>query len=203
MTVAVEQYLKVAATLEHLQQAEHPLKAVMITSAGPGEGKTLTTINIALTVSERCERHVLVIDGDLAHPTLHTLFQVPNLCGLGDHLREKGEPRIWPLKINRRLFLLPAGTARSGLGDPLTSLQMWRVIVDTSTRFDWVLLDVPPVSLLPDARVLANLLDGVLFVVDAARTDRAVAESAVRVFPRDRLLGLVLNRVPPPEISRL
>ncbi len=202
MTVAVEQYRKLAAALEHLR-SDRRISAVMTSSPGPGEGKTLTAVNLALTFGELSERRVLLIDADLARPTLHKLFQVPNLPGLGENLQEDSEPRISPLKIARNLALMTAGIARPDWHDALTSPRMWRIIQEASARWEWVLVDAPPVTLLPDARVLANLLDGVLMVVSAGKTDRATAESAVRAIPRNRLLGVVLNRVPPPEISRL
>ena len=72
-----EQYRRLAATLHHAQ-AEHGLKVVMVASAVPGEGKTLTATNLALTLSESYQRRVLLIDADLRRPSLHDDVQVPN-----------------------------------------------------------------------------------------------------------------------------
>ena len=86
-SVALEQYRKLAAVL-HEHQSQSQLKTVMITSALPRDGKTLTVVNVALTLSESYARRVLMIDADLRCPSLHTVLDLPNERGLNDALHE-------------------------------------------------------------------------------------------------------------------
>ena len=95
--VAVEQYRRLAGTLHELQ-VEQGLKTLMVTSALPKEGKTLTVVNLALTLSESCRRRVLLIDADLRRPFIHEVFQLPNVRGLNDVLgSERGELPLQPV----------------------------------------------------------------------------------------------------------
>ena len=89
----VEQYRKLAATL-YYAQAERGVKILMVTSAIPGEGKSLTTANLALTLSESYQRRVLLIDADLRRPSLHMIFQIPNMSGLGEGLKPGADGRV-------------------------------------------------------------------------------------------------------------
>src|SRR6266542_4256313 len=86
-TVSLEQYRRLAASL-HEEQVQSQLKTVMITSSLPREGKTLTLVNLALTLSESYARRVLVIDADLRWPGVHTVLDIPNDCGLSEALRD-------------------------------------------------------------------------------------------------------------------
>src|SRR5262245_48968958 len=88
-TVSVEQYRRVAAVLHDIQ-VEKQLKTVMITSAVPQEGKTLTVVNLALTLSESYARRVLILDADLRWPSVHRVLEVPNARGLSEALRDPG-----------------------------------------------------------------------------------------------------------------
>src|SRR6266702_5565410 len=111
-----EQYNKLAAAV-HQSQLERSLKVVMITSAAPSEGKTLTASNLALTLSESYKRRVLLIDADLRHPSVHGLFGASNTRGLSDSLISQGPPPL--IHIGPRLSLLTAGSLG---GDPMKTL---------------------------------------------------------------------------------
>src|SRR5206468_9315385 len=95
-TIVREQYNKLAAAV-HQSQLDRSLKVVMITSAAPSEGKTLTASNLALTLSESYQRQVLLIDADLRHPSVHGLFGASNARGLGDSLLGQGPPPLIPV----------------------------------------------------------------------------------------------------------
>ncbi|HEY3383882.1 MAG TPA: CpsD/CapB family tyrosine-protein kinase [Vicinamibacterales bacterium] len=189
----VEQYRKLAGTLHHLQ-LERNVKVVMVTSALPGEGKTLTATNLALTFSESYRRSVLLIDADLRRPTLHETFQVPNVAGLSDGLRAEADQKLALVQVSPRLTLLTAGRPDPDPMSGLTSGRMRRVIDEAIARFDWVVVDTPPVGLLPDAKLLAAMADGTLLVIHAARTPYQLVQRAVEAIGRDRILGIVLNR---------
>jgi len=191
---SIEQYRRLAARLL-LAQAENGTRLVMVTSALPGEGKTLTSANLALTLSESYKRPVLLIDGDLRRPWVHELFQVPNVSGLNDGLRLESNRRIPLLSYTDNLTLLTAGRPDSDPMSVLSGEGMRRVLAEAARRFDFVIIDTPPVALLPDAHLLSSLVDGVLLVVDAGGSPLPAIKKAVDAVGRARVLGVVLNRV--------
>ena len=191
---AVEQYRRLAARLL-LAQAETGIRRVMVTSALPGEGKTLTSANIALTLSESYKRKVLLIDADLRRPWVHELFQVPNVSGLNDGLQ--GDPtgrRIPVLSYTEHLSILTAGRPDSDPMSVLSGDRVRKVMEEAARWFDFVIIDTPPVALLPDAHLLSSVVDSVLLVIESGRTPLPAVKRAVDVVGKPRILGVVLNR---------
>ena len=190
--VAVEQYGRLAATMLELQ-AERGLKTLMVTSALPNEGKTLTVSNLALTLSESYGRRVLLIDADLRRPSVHEVFRLPNTRGLSDVLgSERGEIPL--LEVSEHLTVLPAGRPDQRMA-ALTSDGM-RVLLDQSAaRFEWVLLDAAPVGFMPDAQVLARLTRAVLFVIAAHSTQNELVSRAIGQLDPECVVGVLLNGV--------
>jgi capsular exopolysaccharide synthesis family protein len=192
--VSLEQYRRLAAVL-HQAQVDRGIKTVMVASAFSGEGKSLTSANLALTLSESFRRRVLLIDADLRRPNLHDVFQIPNLEGLSDGLKSKTVRKMPLVEISPTLALLPGGRPDPDPVGGLTSERMKHVLQQASERFDWVILDTPPVVLLPDGNLLAAMIDTVLLVVAAGRTPCAAVERAVTAIGRDKIIGTVLNLV--------
>jgi capsular exopolysaccharide synthesis family protein len=188
----VEQYRKLAGMLHHAQ-LEKNIKVVMVASAVAGEGKSLTATNLALTFSESYRRSVLLVDADLRRPTLHQIFQVPNTSGLSDGLSAEKEEKLSLVQVSPRLTLLTAGRPDPDPMSGLTSDRMARVVEEASARFDWVIIDTPPVGLLPDARLLAKMADTTLLVIRAGETPYAFIRRAVEAIGRERIFGVVLN----------
>ena len=188
-----EQYRKLAATL-HQNQAVSGLKVVMIASAMAGEGKTLTSSNLALTLSESYKRRVLLIDGDLRRPSLHTLFGIDGGLGLGEGLHAENDRRFAVHEVTPHLMVLPAGRPSLDPMAGLTSDRMQRLIDEARTAFDWVIVDTPPVGLLPDGHLLTSMVDGVLLVVKAGDTPYSIVQRALESLGRDKILGVVLNQ---------
>jgi capsular exopolysaccharide synthesis family protein len=191
---AVEQYRKLAASLHHAQ-LQRQIKVVMITSAAPGEGKTLTSTNLALTLSQSYRRNVLLIDADLRRPSVHSVFDVPNVLGLSDGLKSEAEQKLSVIQISEHLTVLPAGRPDSDPMSGLTSDRMRRLIAEAAARFDWVLIDTPPVGFLSDANLLAAMVDGALFVVRAGKSPFRLIQRALDAVGRNRIIGVVLNAV--------
>jgi capsular exopolysaccharide synthesis family protein len=190
----VEQYRRLAATLHHTQ-VERSIRVVMIASALPGEGKTLTATNLALTLSESYRRRVLLIDADLRRPSLHDVFQVPNVSGLSDGLHAPTDHKLSVIQVTPLLSLLTAGRPDADPVAALTSGRMRQILQEAARTFDWVILDTPPVGLLTDANLLAAMVDAALIVVRAAATPLPAVQRAVDTVGRDRVLGVVLNAV--------
>jgi capsular exopolysaccharide synthesis family protein len=192
-TVSLEQYRRLAAIL-HDVQVEKQLKTVMITSAVPQEGKTLTIMNLALTLSESYGRRVLMIDADLRWPSLHAVLGIPNGRGLSEALRE-GRRGLPIIDVSPRLSILTAGHPGPTPLAGLSSARMGEVIDECAARFEWVLIDTSPVGVLPDASVLGRLVGGVLFVIRAGSTPAKVVERAIAEIGSDAIIGTVLNQV--------
>src|SRR5262245_16301792 len=192
-SVSLEQYRRLGAVLLE-EQASKQLKTVMITSAVPKEGKTLTVVNIALTLAESYGRRVLAIDADLRCPGMHTLFNLPNDQGLSEGLRDgTNDPPF--ISVSSRLSVLTAGRPGATPLAGLTSSRMTQLLEHCAARFDWVLVDTPPIGVLPDAQVLARLVGAVIFVIGAGSTPAAAVERAVAEIGPDSIIGTVLNRV--------
>lgn len=192
---SVEQYRRLAARL-HLAQAERGTKVVMISSALPGEGKTLTAANVALTLSHSYKRRVLLIDGDLRKPWIHELFSVPNVSGLNDGVRSTVNRKVPLIRWSESLTLLTAGRPDSDPMSVLSSDRMRQIVSEASAMFDWVIIDTPPVGLLSDANLLAAIVDTVVLVVQAGRTPFHEINKAVQTLGRESIFGIVLNKVP-------
>jgi len=191
---AVEQYRRLAATLHHTK-LQKDTKVVMLTSASPGEGKTLTTVNLALTLSESYRRNVLLIDADLRRPNIHQLFQLPNVVGLSDGLKSHTEQKLSLIQVSEFLTVLPAGRPDNDPMSGLTSDRMRRIVEQAAARYDWVLIDTPPVGFLSDANLLVAMVDVAIFVVRAGKSPYRLIQRALDAVGRDRILGVVLNAV--------
>ena len=190
----VEQYRKLAATLHH-GQLERELKVVMVSSAVSGDGKTLTATNLALTLSESYRRRVLLIDADLRRPSIHQVFHVPNVTGLTDSLTAETDQRLPIVHASPHLSLLLAGRPDSDPMSGLTSGRMRRLIREATAKFDWVIIDTPPVVLLPDANLLAAMVDAAILVIGAGKTPYKLITRAIEALGRNKIMGVVLNRV--------
>jgi capsular exopolysaccharide synthesis family protein len=192
--VAVEQYRRLAASLHHAQ-CERQMKVLMITSASPGEGKSLTATNLALTLSESYRRRVLLIDADLRRPSLHHIFKLPNVLGLSDALKSETDKKLSAIQVSANLTVLPAGRPDPDPTGGLTSDRMRRIVQEAAVRFDWVLIDTPPVGFLSDANLLVAMVDGALFVVRAGKSPYRLIQRALDAIGRNSILGVVLNAV--------
>jgi len=191
--IAVEQYRRLAATLHHIQE-DRGVKRVIVSSAVANEGKTLTSVNLALTLSQSYAKRVLLIDADLRRPRVNVVLGLPNGPGLSDAL-DRREPKKLPVTtVSPLLSILPAGRATPDPIAGLTSSRMAAILDDAAEQFDWVIIDTPPVGLLSDARLLAAMADVALIVVGSGTTPCGAVQRAVDSIGRERVIGVVLNR---------
>jgi protein-tyrosine kinase len=191
---AQEQYRKLAAILHHAQ-VERGLKVIMTSSALHGEGKSLTAVNLALTLSESYHRRVLLIDADLRRPTVQRIFGIPPIAGLNEGLKASEDRPMALTPVCERLFVLPAGRPEADPMSGLTSERMRRLITQAADSFEWVIVDSPPVGLLPDASLLSAFVDGVLLVVRAGKAPFSLVKRTVDSISHDRILGVVMNAI--------
>ena len=188
-----EQYRRLSAML-HDAQGTSGLRVVMIASAAPAEGKTLTAANVALTLSDSYRKRVLLIDADLRKPTLHQTFRLDVTIGLTDGLDGQGDARLVVRQVSSHLWVLPAGRPTFDPIGVLTSARMRRLLEEAKETFDWVIIDTPPLVMLPDAHLLASMVDGAVLVVRANSTPHDLVKRAADIIGRNRITGVVLNR---------
>jgi len=192
-TLALEQYRRAAAILHHAQR-EQNVRVVMVASALPGEGKTLTSINLALTISESYQRSVLLIDADLRRPMIHQVLGISNRSGLNGLLKAPEEQKVSVSVVSNTLSVLTAGRPDPDPMSGLISERMRRVLEEARERFEWVIIDTPPVALLSDANLLAAMVDAAVLVIGAGSTPYPAVERAIAALGRERIAGVVLNR---------
>ncbi|HKT79531.1 MAG TPA: CpsD/CapB family tyrosine-protein kinase, partial [Vicinamibacterales bacterium] len=188
-----EQYRRLAAVLHELQTNQN-VKTLMVTSAMPREGKTLTVVNLALTLSESYRRRVLIVDGDMRHPSVHQALGIPNQVGLSDVLKAAADTPLPIVELTKTLSVLPAGRPDASPTSKLMAPRLQSILRDAAERFDWVIADTPPVGLLTDAQLVARLCDGVLFVIGAGSTPYDLVKKSIAEIGAERIVGTVLNR---------
>lgn len=179
-----------------LSHAEHPPRTILFTSSGPGEGKTTTAVNTAISLAQMGAR-VLLIDGDLRKPGLHKALNVKNHPGLSAYLTRPLEVDAVVLhQPTENLFVIPAGAIPPNPSELLGSAKMRELIAQVSERYDFVLVDSPPAST-PDALVLSALVDGVILIIRCGETPRELVHRAHQALldVNARIFGVVLNRV--------
>lgn len=176
--------------------SSQPLKKILVTSSTPAEGKTFVAANLAQSFIRQADKRVLLIDSDLRASRLHMHLGAQEKPGLTDYLRgECDEFQMTQISSDGNLCLIPGGGDVTNPSELLHSERMKQLLERMSLIFDWIILDSPPALAVHDASILADMCDGVLFVVRAGSTDFEVAAKASAEFPEKKLLGVVLNRV--------
>ena len=192
-SLAAEQYRQLRTRLSHFEGASN-LRTVLVTSPQKGEGKSVTSANLALTMAQEMHRRVILVEADLRKPSLQALFGLAGGPGLSEYLSGAAELNdVMTFLPDHNLTVIHAGSSPTNPAELLGSTAMRRLLDQLRTRFDRVILDSPPVLPLADVAVLAPLVDGTLLVVRAGVTPKPAIENALRAFDSSRLLGVVLN----------
>jgi protein-tyrosine kinase len=172
------------------------LRRLLITSSVAAEGKTFVSSNLAQSIVQQQDMRVLLIDADMRASRLHSTLGAPKHPGLSDYLKgDADEFEIIQKGMAENLCLIPGGSQVSNPSELLLSDRMRRLLDLHSPMFDWVIVDSPPAMPVPDASILAALVDGILLVVRAGSTHVAIAEKTAAEFHGSNLLGVVLNQV--------
>lgn len=200
--LVTEAYRTLRTNLQFLE-TERPLKCLLVTSAGPGEGKSTTAANIALTLTQMGKR-VCLVDSDLRRPVLHRLFQKPNRYGITSLFSGITDKRRLLVPIgNDNLYLLPCGPLPPNPAELLASKRMEEAVNNLRQDFDYIIFDSPPVLAVTDALVLSSIVDGVLLVVRAGETRISLSQKTLETLLsiKANVLGVVLNRVNPKQFG--
>ncbi len=178
---------------------DKPIKALMVTSSSPSEGKSTTAANLAVVLAQTSQR-VIIVDTDLRRPVLHKVFGVPNNTGLTTALLA-GEAVDLDLQLQSTeidtLKVLTSGPIPPNPSELLGSHKMAMLVASLSDHADIVIFDSPPVLAVTDAAVLSSQVDGVLVVVDAGKTKEQALANAVAELQKanTNVLGIALNRL--------
>ena len=183
-----------------LSSDSHPEKVILVASAVPAEGKSTVAAGLAAAMAQQVgrDKRVLLVDGDLRRPTVHSTFSVENREGLSSLLEGRAgvESVIRPAPGLPSLWLLPRGPS-TGQPSELLSSRMGRILEELRGQFEYVIVDSAPLLASADTLILASQVDGVLLVARAGETSRDLVGSALRKVRRVRgeVIGLVLNQV--------
>jgi polysaccharide biosynthesis transport protein len=185
-----------------LSSAGRAPKTLLVTSGKPGEGKTTTVVNTAISLADTGAR-VLVIDADLRRPMVHNVLQVPNVAGLSTALsRDIHEDDLLALidvADGTSLNVLPSGPIPPNPSELLGSTQMKQLLATLASHFDHIVVDSPPVTSVTDAVLLASLVDGVVIVVHGGKSTKELSRRTRQLLRSvgARIFGVVLNNVKP------
>jgi capsular exopolysaccharide synthesis family protein len=193
---ATEAYRTLRTNIQYAA-VDRPLQSLLITSAGPGEGKSLTAANLAVVMAQGGKKTILV-DCDLRKPMQHRIFDQRNVKGLTSLLVQGGDPAdVLTKTIAPQMSLITSGPIPPNPAELLGSQAMRPLIEELKQRYEFVIFDGPPLIAVTDAALLAPLMDGVLLVIEAgqARIDMVQEAKSIIQNAGARLIGCVLNGV--------
>jgi protein-tyrosine kinase len=198
LSPAAEQYRALRSRITRAEAA-HPLRVIQITSPGKHDGKTVTAVNLALTMAEEFQRRVLVMDTDLRRPSVHELLGLPPGPGLVDVLTGEATLEEALVEIaDCRLTVLRAGGTYDRPAEMLGSAPMRRLVDTLRAQFDWIVIDSAP-AIVADPGAVAPLADGLVLVVRAGSTTKPAIARAIQTLGAKKLLGLVFNASGTPQ----
>ena len=192
-SLGAEQVRFLSVRLTQLQRAR-PLKRILITSTVPEEGKSMVSANLAIALAGKRQKRVLLLEGDLRRPVLAQRFGLGKLAGLSERLQatSSAAPNIYHLE-GPGLWFLPAGSPPESPLELMQSGRLSELLDQLSARFDWIVIDSPPLLPLADTSVWVRFADGVLLVVREGKTERRQLQRVLHVLNRSNLVGVVLN----------
>jgi capsular exopolysaccharide synthesis family protein len=198
-----EQFRTLRSRLYQMR-SEGELKIIAVSSAIPGEGKSFVSTNLAHAFAMQSGRKVLLIDADLRRiGGLSGVLQSPSSPGLVQYLQGKhGLEGLIHTGSIERLYFIPSGERVAQTGELVGDPKFVTLLEKVRPLFDWIIIDTPPVLPTADARVIADMSDGVLLVVNSSGTPSFLAKRAAQEFRRESLLGVVLNRAADPTAAR-
>jgi len=182
-----------------------PPRSIMITSAIPGDGKSFVASNLAISIAQGIEEHVLLLDCDMRRSTIHRRFGIEDkVGGLSDYLMHK-QPLSALLRktVVDKLTILPGGKSPANPADLISSQAMKNLLEETKSRYTdrYVIVDSPPPQLTAETTALANYIDAIIIVVKYGSTPREMVKDLCDRLGREKVIGVVMNgyRVPATE----
>ncbi|ATD54277.1 CpsD/CapB family tyrosine-protein kinase [Clostridium chauvoei] len=194
-SVIAESYRTLRTNIQY-SSFDKEYKAIVITSSEPGEGKSTTAANLALSLAQG-EKKVVLIDCDLRKPSIHKKFKVSNATGLSDVLIGKERLSNTLKRHGENLLILPSGKIPPNPSEMLSSKAMSNLLEELKEDFDYIIIDTPPIQAVTDSQILSTKVDGTLLVIRAKETKRESVHNAVNLLKKvnAHIMGTVLNGV--------
>ncbi len=173
-----------------------PPKSILVTSALPDEGKSFIAANLAVSIAQNINEHVLLMDCDVRRPTIHNIFGLGDTLGLTEYLNQNVSiaEALVKTKINK-LTILPGGTPPQNPAELLSSKKMRELVAELTLRYEdrYVIIDSPPPQLTAETNAIARQVDGVIIVVKTGWTPRDLVSELIENIGKEKVLGVVMN----------
>ncbi len=173
-----------------------PAQSIMVTSAVPGEGKSFVSANLAVSIAQSINEHVLLIDCDIRRSSIHKYFGFVDVPGLSEYL-SKGTPLpdlLLKTELNK-LTILPGGFPSPNPSELLSSEQMRKLLEEVKARYSdrYIIIDSPPPKLTAETEAMARRVDGIILVVKYGSTPRGLVAELADIVGKDKVLGVIVN----------
>ncbi|QMS84537.1 CpsD/CapB family tyrosine-protein kinase [Candidatus Xianfuyuplasma coldseepsis] len=190
-----EQYRKLRTNIDY-SNLDKEIKVINLTSTYPGEGKTVTTLNLA-TVYSQTKQKTLLIDLDLRKPKMHRAFQLPNKGGVSGYVLNEHPIQDEIQTIHDHLDILVAGEKVPFPAEVLVSNKIKKMFEELRGMYDRIIIDCPPMTAVADATIISNYCDATMFVIASRHTNRDVAKGCIKDLKENggNIIGAVLTRV--------
>ena len=189
-----EQYRTIRTNIQ-FSSIDQEIKKIVVTSSGPGEGKSTTVANLAVVFAQQGKK-VLLIDSDLRKPTMHYTFNFANTFGLTNVLTKQSKLHdVMKESMEKNLYILTSGPIPPNPAELLSSKVMEQFMKEIEEEFDMILFDSPPLLAVTDGQILASKCDGTILVVNSGKTgtDQAMKAKELLNAANSHILGVVLN----------
>lgn len=187
---------KILRTMLLFPQSGKQAKTIMVTSSLPGEGKSFVSSNLAVSLAQNINEHVLLIDGDIRKPSLHKIFGFRDVPGLSEYLSNgPAIPNLLLKTMVEKLSLLPGGSPPPNPSELLSSESMSELILEAKNRYHdrYIIIDTPPPTMTAETSALARQVDGIILVIKTDATPKKMVEDLVGLLGKEKILGVVMN----------
>lgn len=191
-----EQYRKLKSTVVRMTSDESFRNLIMVTSAVAGEGKSMTSVNLAISLAQELDLTVLLIDADLRRPSVHRYLEFEPALGLSDCLLDGVDPSDAIIRTNiGKLSILPAGKEVANPLELFSSRKMQDLLGELKHRYSdrYIIIDTPPLLPFAETRLLGHLVDGIVLVIQEGLAPRESIQEAIETLKGCSILGVLLN----------
>jgi len=196
-SISAEQFRILCTRISQLRQ-DSSSYALAVTSSVKAEGKSFTSLNLAISIARDFDDKVLLIEGDLKNPGLYDYLKHPPGFGLTDVLEGKIDLDACAVQMfDGKLSVLFAGRTTGNPSKLLSSFKMQEIITNAREHYKYIIIDTPPIIPMADINIYSTLVDGILLVIQAGKTPRSLVKRAISSLADDKVVGVVLNGVEP------
>jgi capsular exopolysaccharide synthesis family protein len=194
-SISTEAYRTLRTNLQFITKGKD-IKKIVLTSTETGEGKSVTTGNLALSFSQSGKK-VLIIDCDLRNPSIHKYFNVPNRTGFANLIIEQLDYKDVIQEYNDTLHIITAGRTAINPAELLNIEYVSPILEELQDNYDIILIDTPPVISVTDAQLLSSVADGVIMVLSIGGTHKKLCQKALQLLHNvdANIIGMVMNKV--------